>query len=102
MDAKLSCLLEADRKHSAETGEKVFVRAAEESEIELFRKMAGESPGFGPRTLYLIVGEQGRVFVSWPRDVEVPQYTEKDLRAVLEEAVNHGLALLVIDPRIGG
>jgi hypothetical protein len=98
MDEKLSCIFEADRRHAVETGEKIFVRAAEEPEIELFKRMSGEPEGFGPRSLYLIVGEKGRVFVSWPRDISVPQHTEQDLRAVLDAASASGLAVLVIDP----
>ena len=86
MDASIIRCYEADLTHAAETGEQIFLRPAKETEVEFFRLRIGGIPGEGPHVLYVIVAKNGRVFVSAPRDICMPKYTEKELGFMFDQA----------------
>jgi hypothetical protein len=98
LSKEITALLDDDRRHAAENQIKTFVRAAETPELALFKEMCGAPGGFGPRALFLVIGERGRIFVSWPRDIALPRYTAQDLQVLLDEASARGVASVVIDP----
>jgi hypothetical protein len=98
MNEELSRCCEADRARAAETGEQIFIRPAEEPEVALFKRMVGEIHGEGPRTLYVIIAGHGRVLVSAPRDVPLPQYDENELKYLINYAMKtHPAAVVAVD-----
>jgi hypothetical protein len=60
--------------------------------------MVGEIPGEGPRTPYVIIAGHGRVLVSAPRDVPLPQYDENELKYLINYAMKtHPAAVVAVD-----
>lgn len=79
MNEELVRCYEADRTYATEVEATIFIRTAEEPEVELFNKI-GALPGERPRTLHIIVAKNARAFVSAPRDVAVPAYTKRAVK----------------------